>query len=334
MKPTVAVTMGDAAGIGPEVLVAACAHPEVSAACLPVAVADVRVLQRAAALVPAAGELRVVGRLEDVRRQAGVLHCLHADLFAGGALPPFGTVSADSGRAARACVERAVSLAMSGAVHAVCTAPLHKEALRASGAPFAGHTELLAAVTGAPSVAMMLTAPGLRVAHVTTHVGLAEAAAAIEARRVLEVLRLGDAFLRRAGLAVPRIGVCGLNPHAGEHGLFGHGEEEAAIAPAVAAARGEGIAAQGPLPADTLFVRAVRGAFDLVVAMYHDQGHIPAKLLGFESGVNVTLGLPIVRTSPDHGTAFDIAGTGAADPGGMRSAILAAAAYGGQSRQR
>jgi 4-hydroxythreonine-4-phosphate dehydrogenase len=210
-------------------------------------------------------------------------------------------------------------------VPAICTAPLNKAALHAAGHRYPGHTELLAELSGTEEVSMMLATADLRVIHVTTHVGLIDAVELIEPARVLRTIRRGHDALRKAGIERPRIAVCGINPHAGEGGLFGHGEEEAKVAPAVEEARAAGIDVQGPLPADTLFLRARQGDFDLVVAMYHDQGHAPVKVLGLEGGVNITVGLPFVRTSVDHGTAFDIAGTGKADERGMLEALRRAA---------
>jgi len=206
-------------------------------------------------------------------------------------------------------------------VDAICTAPLNKEALHAGGHFYPGHTEILAALTGTPEVSMMLMTPKLRVIHVTTHIGLIDAIAKIEPGLVERTIVRGHEALVRSGISHPRIGVCGINPHAGEHGLFGHGEEDEKIEPAIRAVQARGIDAEGPLPADTLFFRAQRGDFDLVVAMYHDQGHGPVKVLGIEAGVNVTVGLPIVRTSVDHGTAFDIAGTGRVDEQSLIEAI-------------
>jgi 4-hydroxythreonine-4-phosphate dehydrogenase len=190
---------------------------------------------------------------------------------------------------------------------------------------YPGHTEILAELTGTQDFAMMLTAKNLRVIHVTTHIGLVDAVNTITPERVYRVIKLADTTLRKAGFERPRIAVCGINPHAGEHGLFGHGEDEQKVLPGVERAQAEGIDAHGPLPADTVFFRAGRGDFDAVVAMYHDQGHTPVKVLGLESGVNITVGLPIIRTSVDHGTAFDIAGTGRADPDSMKEAIRQAA---------
>jgi 4-hydroxythreonine-4-phosphate dehydrogenase len=214
-------------------------------------------------------------------------------------------------------------------VEAICTAPLNKEALHAAGHRYPGHTELLAELTGTDEVSMMLTTAKLRVIHVTTHVGLIDAVERIEPGLVERTIRRGQAALEAAGTDRRRIAVCGINPHAGEHGLFGRGEEEAKILPAIEALRAEALDVHGPLPADTVFMRAARGDFDLVVAMYHDQGHGPVKVLGFEAGVNVTVGLPVIRTSVDHGTAFDIAGQGIADAASMLEALRQAAELSG-----
>jgi 4-hydroxythreonine-4-phosphate dehydrogenase len=214
-----------------------------------------------------------------------------------------------------------VRIVEAGQAVAICTAPLSKEALHAAGHKYPGHTELLAKLTGTPEVSMMLVSPKLRVIHVTTHIGLIDAIERIEPGLVERVITRGHDTLVKAGIAAPRIGVCGINPHAGENGLFGRGEEATKIEPAVAACRKKGIDVKGPLPADTLFFLAARGDYDLVVAMYHDQGHGPIKVLGLEAGVNITVGLPVIRTSVDHGTAFDIAGTGIADERSLVEAL-------------
>jgi 4-hydroxythreonine-4-phosphate dehydrogenase len=218
-------------------------------------------------------------------------------------------------------MEVAAKLALTGQVAAICTAPLNKEALHAGGHNFPGHTELLAHLTNTPEVSMMLSTPKMRVLHVTTHIGLIDAIAKIEPGLVERTIQRGYEALQKAGIANPKIAVCGINPHAGENGLFGYGEEEKKIMPAIEACRKKGWDIEGPLPADTLFFRAQRGDFDLVIAMYHDQGHGPVKVLGLESGVNITIGLPVIRTSVDHGTAFDIAGTGKADERSMLEAM-------------
>jgi 4-phospho-D-threonate 3-dehydrogenase / 4-phospho-D-erythronate 3-dehydrogenase len=308
----IAVTMGDAAGIGPEIIVGAHPHPGV------VVVGDAERLRRAASILGADVEVVAVERPGDPVPD-GALACIDLDLIDPEL--PFGELSAQAGECAYQAVRRAVELASAGEVDAICTAPLNKEALHLAGHKYPGHTELLAELTGVSDYAMMLTTPKLRVIHVTTHIGLIDAIEAIEPARVERVMRLGDEALRNGGIESPRIAICGINPHAGEHGLFGRGEEAEKLEPAVAAAVADGIDAQGPLPADTAFFRAVRGDFDLVVAMYHDQGHGPIKVLGLDEGVNVTVGLPVIRTSVDHGTAFDIAGTGVADPGSLRAAL-------------
>jgi 4-hydroxythreonine-4-phosphate dehydrogenase len=235
-----------------------------------------------------------------------------------------GRVSASAGRASVDYIEKAVELARAGQVDAIATGPINKAALKAAGVPFIGHTELLADLTGEERVTTMLATPGLRVVHVTRHVPLAQVAKYITRENVLETTRLTDAGLKQMGIAVPRLAVAALNPHGGDDGLMGR-EELDVIGPAVESARVEGIDACGPIPADSVFFRAIRGEFDAVVAMYHDQGHIPIKTHGFERSVTVTLGLPIVRTSVDHGTAFDIAWQGLAHEESMVEAICLAA---------
>jgi 4-phospho-D-threonate 3-dehydrogenase / 4-phospho-D-erythronate 3-dehydrogenase len=251
--------------------------------------------------------------------QSRVVDCIDLGLIPADL--PWGKLSAKAGDAAYQYIKVATELAVAGKVEAICTAPLNKEALHAGGHIFPGHTELLAALTGTAEVSMMLTAPNLRVIHVTTHIGLLDAIRKIEPGLVERTIARGYSVLEKAGLPRRKIGVCGINPHAGENGLFGQGEEEQKIIPAVEACRARGWDVEGPLPADTLFFRAARGDFDMVVAMYHDQGHGPVKVLGLEAGVNITVGLPVIRTSVDHGTAFDIAGTGKADERSMLEAL-------------
>jgi 4-phospho-D-threonate 3-dehydrogenase / 4-phospho-D-erythronate 3-dehydrogenase len=322
-KPVVGITMGDAAGIGPEIIVRALADPAMYAMARPLVIGDAKILERADRLVATGLAVNRVPSPAAAGYQAGTVDCLDLDLLPAGL--PFGQLSAAAGDAAFRFVARAVELARAGAIDAICTAPLNKEALHQAGHRYPGHTEILAELTGTRDCAMMLTAKALRVIHVTTHLGLVDAVAAITPERVYRVIKLADATLRRAGVERPRIAVCGINPHAGEHGLFGHGEDEAQVLPGVERARAEGIDARGPLPADTVFFRAGRGDFDAEVAMYHDQGHTPVKVLGLEAGVNITVGLPIIRTSVDHGTAFDIAGRGSADPASLKEAIRQAA---------
>jgi 4-hydroxythreonine-4-phosphate dehydrogenase len=312
-KPRLVVSSGDPAGIGPEVTIKALAQPEVTE------LADATVTGDPALLARTARDLDLpVPEIEPAGDAAGV--------------EP-GRLSAAAGRAAVAAIERAVALIQSGKADALVTAPINKEALRLAGFSWPGHTELLAELTGSKDVRMLLTAGNLRVVHVTTHRSLRSAIEAVKRERVLRTIELTAAAGASLGIERPRVGVAGLNPHAGEGGLFGD-EEEREIRPAVDEARSQGIDVTGPWPADTLFWRAANGAFDLVIAMYHDQGHVPVKLSGFDEGVNVTLGLPIVRTSVDHGTAFDIAGKGVARWQSMAAAIRMAAVIADHVSQR
>jgi 4-hydroxythreonine-4-phosphate dehydrogenase len=325
-RPIVAITMGDAAGVGPEIVVKALAHEEPSAICRPLVIGDARRLSLAATITGLATRIRPLDSPAAARYTPDGIDCVDLVLVPDDL--PFGQLSAIAGDAAFRYLERAVSLAMAGEVDAICTAPINKEALHLGGHRYPGHTEILAALTNTPEVSMMLSAPGLKVIHCTTHVGLLDAIDRIDPPLVDRTIRRGDAALKRWGMVSPRIAVCGINPHAGENGLFGRDEEATKIAPGVASARAAGIDVVGPLPADTLFFRAVRGDFDLVVAMYHDQGHCPVKVLGLDAGVNITLGLPVIRTSVDHGTAFDIAGRGVADERSLLEALRQAAAFG------
>jgi 4-hydroxythreonine-4-phosphate dehydrogenase len=318
------MTMGDAAGIGPEVIMKSLAHADIYDLCRPLVIGDALRLQKAGRIVGTELVVRSLTpvQIDDALYTAGTVDCIDLKLIPDDL--PWGELSAIAGDAAFRYMEIAAKLAISGKIQAICTAPLNKEALQSGGHKFPGHTEMLAALTGTPEVSMMLSTPKMRVIHVTTHIGLIDAIAKIEPKLVERTIARGYEALRRAGIANPKIGICGINPHAGENGLFGHGEEGEKIEPAVAVCRAKGWDVEGPLPADTLFFRAQRGDFDLVVAMYHDQGHGPVKVLGLESGVNITIGLPVIRTSVDHGTAFDIAGTGKAEEGSMIQAILQA----------
>ena len=322
--PVVGITMGDAAGIGPEIIVKALGVKGVYEWCSPVVIGDARRLRKAAQIVGARTSIHAVPDPANAGQRFGEIDCIDIALVPEDL--PFGKLSAAAGNAAYHFIARAVELATAGKIAAICTAPLNKEALHAGGHVYPGHTELLAKLSNTPEVSMMLMTPKMRVIHVTTHIGLLDAIEKIEPGLVERTIRRGHEALGRAGITRPRIAVCGINPHAGEHGLFGRGEEEKKIGPAIESLRQRGIAVEGPLPADTLFFRAGRGDFDLVVAMYHDQGHGPVKVLGLEAGVNVTVGLPFVRTSVDHGTAFDIAGTGQADERSMVEALRQAVA--------
>jgi 4-hydroxythreonine-4-phosphate dehydrogenase len=317
-KPVIGITMGDAAGIGPEVIVKALVSPELAQLCHVVVIGDKARLLTAARICGIELDLRTVDSPLDAVDD-GAAYVLDV-----GGVPddlPFGELSSAAGDAAYRYIAKAAELALDESIDAICTAPLNKEALHAAGHNYPGHTELLAALTGVPEVSMLLCSERLKVIHVTTHVGLIDAVEMIDDGLVFRTIERGHRTMVDAGIPNPRIAVCGINPHAGENGLFGRGEEGVKIVPAVKEAAAKGIDAQGPLPADTAFFRAGRGDFDLVVAMYHDQGHGPVKMLGLDVGVNITVGLPVVRTSVDHGTAFDIAGTGQADEASMLEAL-------------
>jgi 4-phospho-D-threonate 3-dehydrogenase / 4-phospho-D-erythronate 3-dehydrogenase len=324
--PFIAVTMGDGAGVGPEVVVGALVEPEVAELCRPVVIGDAQRLRAAAQVLGVNADVVAVDSVDEAVFVPGRVNVI--DL---GLLPtdlPWGRLSAVAGHAAYEYIRVASELAMERRVQAICTAPLNKEALHAAGHVFPGHTELLAHLTGTGEVSMMLNSPRIRVIHVTTHIGLLDAVAKIEPGLVERTVRRGHEALVRAGIPAPRIAVCGINPHAGENGLFGHGEEEEKIVPAIERLQADGIDARGPLPADTVFFVAGRGDYDLVVAMYHDQGHGPVKVLGIEAGVNISVGLPVIRTSVDHGTAFDIARRGVADASSLIEAVKLAARLG------
>ncbi len=320
--PIIAITMGDPAGVGPEVTARALAHPEIWQVCRPLVIGDADILNRAAALVgaPALRSVQGPGEASFDPASPDVLDMGQID---AGALQ-VGAVSPDCGRAAVAYIERAVALTRAGQADAIATGPINKAALKLAGIDFIGHTELLAALLGEERVTTMLATTGLRVVHVTRHVPLSRVASLMTVDNVLETVHLTDAGLKQMGIPAPRIAVAALNPHGGDEGLMGR-EEIEAIGPAVEQAQAEGIVASGPIPADSVFFRAIRGEFDVVVAMFHDQGHIPIKTHGFERSVTVTLGLPVVRTSVDHGTAFDIAWQGIASEESMVEALLLAA---------
>lgn len=315
----IAVTLGDPAGIGPEVVLKGLADPDIAALARWVVVGDRDVLAREGERcgIPLASLPHVS------------VH--HVPMFDAHTPVVTGRLDAACGRAAVAYVREATDMCLRGEAVAMVTAPINKEAVSLSGVTFSGHTEYIsercAQHTGGPDDSrMMLTNPRLSVVHVTTHLALREACK-LNAARITRTIALGHEAMRWLGLERPRIAVCGLNPHASEHGLFGD-EEDAAIGPAMEAARAQGAACDGPFAPDTIFLDAWRGRWDLVIAMYHDQGHIPMKLLDFANTVNVTLGIPIVRTSVDHGTAFDIAGRNMADPTSMKAALRLAARMG------
>src|SRR5215216_5581596 len=319
-QPLLAITLGDPAGIGPEIILKALTHAEVFARCRPLVIGDHRILARAAAWLEA-NELTfelVQSPSEGVYRP-GTIPLLDLDNADPSVIAP-GKIDPLAGRAAVEYVFCACDLAMAGEVDAIVTAPLNKAAMHLAGYEYAGHTELLTERTGAERVSMLLIGPNLRIVHVSTHLALAEAIARVTPQRVEDVIQIAHDACRALGIAQPRIAVAGLNPHASEGGIFGN-EEAQRIEPAIRAARARGLDVSDPQPPDTVFLRATRGAYDIVVAQYHEQGHIPMKLLAFDSGVNVSYGLPIIRTSVDHGTAFDIAGKGIATESSLLAAI-------------
>jgi 4-hydroxythreonine-4-phosphate dehydrogenase len=322
MAAPIGITMGDPAGIGPEIVARLFAEAPPPRA---VVIGDVALLRRAVGVIGARLAVRPVATAAAAGFAPGTI-----DLIAASDLPAdlaFGRADARAGAAAFAFVERAIADVQAGRLSAIVTAPISKAAWHLAGIGFPGHTELLAARAGVAEYAMMLANDALRVVLVSIHLPLADAVRAVTPAAELRAIRLADAAARRFGVARPRVAVAGLNPHAGEDGQFGR-EEIDIIAPAIATARAAGIDASGPWPGDTVFARARAGAFDVVVAQYHDQGLIPVKYLGLDQGVNVTLGLPFVRTSPDHGTAFDIAGTGRASADSLRAAVRMAVAMG------
>jgi len=331
--PILGITMGDPAGIGPEIILKAAGRGDLHGLCRPLVIGDAGVLELSSCRLGIGTPVRAVTGVRDAVFEVGTvdvfdLRNMSEDLV-------FGKISPAAGRAAYEAIVRAIELALSGEIDGTVTAPIHKKALNEAGVGYAGHTEIYADLTETRDYAMMLVHEGFRVVHVCTHVALRDVPDCITFDRVLRVIRLAHETGPSIGIESPSIGVSGLNPHAGDEGLFGR-EEIEVIGPAVSAAVAEGIDAIGPEPPDTVFARGLRGAFDFVVAMYHDQGHIPVKLAGFVwdegkggwssvSGINVTLGLPIIRTSVDHGVAFDIAGKGVADPTSLINAVKMAA---------
>ena len=333
--PILGISMGDPAGIGPEIALKALGCREVYRLCRPVIVGDAGVMEDALRITCLPLSVNAVTRVIDAKFEYGtvdVLDLKNVDM----ARLNYGEAAAMPGNAAFEAVVKLIELALAGEVDATVTGPINKEAINLAGHHFAVHTEIYAHYTNTEDYTMMLAHGNLRVVHVSTHVSLAQACALVEKSRVLDVIKLAHGACKSLGIENPRIGVAGLNPHAGENGLFGK-EEIEQIIPAIKAARSEGIDADGPVPPDTLFSKALGGWYDIVVAMYHDQGHIPLKTIGFRwdekaqkwgsvSGVNITLGLPIIRCSVDHGTAFDNAGKGIADDSSLVSAIEYAAA--------
>jgi 4-hydroxythreonine-4-phosphate dehydrogenase len=334
MRPIIGITIGDAAGVGPEIIAKSLSFEDIYRICRPVVIGDAGAMQQAEKIAQVNVGVNSVSHVKDAKFEYGLIDVLDLKNIDLETLK-MGRVSAMTGRAAVEYIKRAVQLALNNEIHAIATAPINKEAINKAGYDYSGHTELLADLTDTKDYAMMLIKEPLRVTHVTTHSSLKQACLMIKKERIRKVIELTNSALQAVGIRKPRIAVASLNPHRGEGGLFGT-EEIEEITPAVEAAKGEGVDIEGPLPADTVFVKARGRAYDAVVAMYHDQGHIPIKLLGLEwdeeekawtlvSGINVTIGLPIIRTSVDHGTAFGKAGKGTANPQSMTEAIKLAA---------
>ena len=342
-KPIVGITMGDPAGNGPEITVKALAHEELYDRCRPIVVGDAKMIEQAARFV-GRPDIRIhrCQKVEDALFAPGTIDVLHLELIPDAASFSIGKVSAEGGNAAFQCVKKVIELALAGEVDATCTNALNKEAMNMAleqdhgkhsdgYTHFDGHTEIYAAYTNTKKYTMMLAHHDLRVVHVSTHVSLREACERVKKARVLEVIEIADKACRDMGIENPRVAVAGLNPHCGENGLFGT-EEFEEIGPAIKEAKEKGINAIGPIPPDSVFSEALGGWYDIVVCMYHDQGHIPLKTVGFVydreaqswkavEGVNVTLGLPIIRTSVDHGTGFALAGKGTSNELSLVNAI-------------
>ncbi len=321
-KPILGITMGDPASIGPEITVKALSDPAIYEKCSPIIIGDAAVMEAAAGIVGKDVKINAVSDVKEAKFEFGTIDVYDMKLVDMDKLER-GVVSAMAGNAAFQYVKKVIELAMNHEVDATVTNALNKEAMNLAGHHYSGHTEIYAEYTGTKKYTMMLAHENLRVVHVSTHVSLREACDRVKKDRVLEVIRIADQACKELGIKEPKIGVAGLNPHSGENGMFGR-EEIEEITPAIEAAKGEGIIVDGPVPPDTVFSKARGGWYDIVVAMYHDQGHIPLKVVGFVynqaeqkwdavAGVNITLGLPIIRASVDHGTAFDQAGKGVAN---------------------
>lgn len=330
MRNIIGISMGDPAGIGPEICVKALSDAAVYERCCPVVVGDAAVIEQAATLLRSSLKINAIGNIAEAKFTFGTIDVFDLHNVTLGDLKP-GEVSEMAGNAAFEAVRKVIDLAMSGEIDATVTAPINKESIHKAGHHFSGHTEIYAQFTNTAKYAMLLADENLRVIHATTHVSLRQACDLCKKERVLEVISLLNDACLQFGIAKPKIAVAGLNPHAGENGLFGD-EEIKEIIPAIAEANANGFNVEGPVPPDTMFVKAVQGKYDGCVAMYHDQGHIPFKLEGFQwdnekqamksvKGVNITLGLPIIRTSVDHGTAFEIAGKGIASSDAMLVAL-------------
>ena len=333
MRPIIGISMGDPAGVGPEIAVKALLNEKLYKEAIPVIVGDLLPIEDAIQICGLDLRIHLISSIDEAEGHYGTIDLLDLARLDRTSWK-YGEVSSAAGNAAYCYITEAIDLAMKGQIDAVVTGPINKESLNISGHHFSGHTEIFAKFTNTTDYAMLLTTPNLSVIHVTTHCSIRNACDKITEKRVYTVINLAQQALLDLGIASPRIGVAGLNPHSSENGLFGD-EEEKIIVPAIRRSREAGIQVDGPIPPDTAFVKALAGQYDIIVAMYHDQGHIPIKLLGFRAdannqfssvqGVNITVGLPIIRTSVDHGTAFDKAGQGTANEGSMVDACFAAA---------
>lgn len=330
-RPLIGITLGDPASIGPEIVVKSLNNQEIYRLCRPLVIGDSRVVERALDTTRLKLQARPVTSPADGRYEHGAIDLLDLRNVDIDTLE-WGKVQAQAGQAAFDYIRRSIELALTSEIDAVATAPINKEALKAAGVPYIGHTEIYGDLTGTHDPLTMFETRGLRIFFLTRHVSLATAVTQVTKDRTLDYLRRSKEALERLGVMNPRLAVAGLNPHAGEHGLFGD-EEVRELEPAVAAARAEGIDAYGPLPADSVFWHAASGRFDAVLSLFHDQGHIAAKMYDFERTVSITNGLPFLRTSVDHGTAFDIAGKGIAGAVSMEEAIKVAARYAGSFRR-
>jgi 4-hydroxythreonine-4-phosphate dehydrogenase len=321
INPILGITMGDAAGVGPEIIDKALAKREFYDIARPIVIGDVSVIEDALKVAKVKVDINSVKDISEAKYEHGTIEVIDLKNIQLSELK-MGQVQAMAGKASVKYVEKAVEMALENKIDAIVTAPLNKEAMNLAGYDYAGHTEILAHLTKTKDYAMMLVAGQLRVIHVTTHVSMRDACELIKKDRVLTTIRLTDEVTKKMGVEAPKIAVSGFNPHAGESGLFGN-EEIEEITPAIESAKKNNMNVIGPMPPDTVFLRASRGEYDAVVAMYHDQGHIPVKMLGFESGINVTIGLPIIRTSVDHGTAYRRAGLrlGTGDPTSLEEAM-------------
>ena len=321
--PLIAITLGDPAGTGPELITKALGLERIRSICRPLVVGDAATLEAALTYTRAEMTIRRVASPQEAGTDATVIDVLDLKNVD---LPnlKLGKVDPMAGKAAYESIKKATELALAGQVAAIVTSAINKESLNQAGYHYDGHTGLLAELCKSPGATMMLAADKLRVSHVSTHVPLKVAIERVRPPRILQVLKLTDQAVRRLGIASPRLAVAGLNPHAGEHGLFGD-DEETYIVPAIEEANRLGMNVSGPYPGDTIFFRAMNGEFDAAVAMYHDQGHVAVKMLGIWKGVNITLGLPIIRTSVEHGTNFDLSGTGRSDPRSLVEATVLAA---------